>query len=138
LSEGSHEADRKREAKLLSQHSLAVASRHSSGRRLMDVCDYVLDTRVPAGDAILTLPGLPYPIGPASTFASVTLIQAVMAEAVQWMVSNGFEPPVRIRVRGGELSASFERQGDEFSEIYLGGGARFIAEGVLHLEAWQW
>jgi uncharacterized phosphosugar-binding protein len=78
------------------QHSLAVASRHSSGRRLMDVCDYVLDTRVPAGDAILTLPGLPYPIGPASTFASVTLIQAVMAEAVQWMVSNGFEPPVRI------------------------------------------
>jgi uncharacterized phosphosugar-binding protein len=83
-------------AVMSTQHSLAVPSRHSSGQRLMDVCDYVLDTRVPPGDAILTLPGLPYPIGPASTFASVSLIQAVMAEAVNWMMTNGFEPPVRI------------------------------------------
>jgi diaminopimelate epimerase len=48
------------------------------------------------------------------------------------------ESPVRIRVRGGELSVTFQRQGDQFSEIYLGGGARFIAEGVLHPEAWSW
>jgi len=78
------------------QHSLAVPSRHSSGRRLMDVCDYLLDTRVPAGDVLLTVPGLGYPIGPASTVGSVSLIQAAMAEAVHWLVANGHEPPVRI------------------------------------------
>lgn len=78
------------------QHSLAVESRYSGGQRLLDACDYVLDTRVPPGDALLTIAGLPGPVGPASTVASVALIQAVMAEAVHWMVENGFEPPIRI------------------------------------------
>jgi uncharacterized phosphosugar-binding protein len=78
------------------EHSLAAPCRHSGGKRLFEVCDHFLDTRVPAGDAILQLPELPYPIGPASTVASVALIQAAMAEAVAWMVRHGYEPPVRI------------------------------------------
>lgn len=48
------------------------------------------------------------------------------------------EPPVRLHVRGGELGVSFERQGNEFGELLLSGGARFVAEGVLHPEAWSW
>lgn len=39
---------------------------------------------------------------------------------------------------GGELSISFERHGDVFDEIFLGGDVRFVAEGTLHPEAWQW
>lgn len=87
------------------QHSLAAPSRHSGGRRLFEVCDYFLDTRVPAGDAILEVPGLSYRIGPASTVASVALIQAVMAEAVSWMIANGHQPPVRIsrNMPGGDV-----------------------------------
>lgn len=77
-------------------HSLAAPCRHSGGKRLFEVCDYFLDTRVPAGDAIVQLPELSYPIGPASTVASVALIQAAMAEAVSWLVQHGHEPPVRI------------------------------------------
>ena len=48
------------------------------------------------------------------------------------------DSPVRVHVLGGELSVSFEREGDEFTELVLGGGARFIAEGTLHPEAWNW
>jgi diaminopimelate epimerase len=48
------------------------------------------------------------------------------------------DSPVRLRVRGGELSVSFERRADGFAEIFLGGGARYVAEGVLHPEAWSW
>ncbi|HYF80211.1 MAG TPA: SIS domain-containing protein [Symbiobacteriaceae bacterium] len=98
------------------QHSLAVPSRHSSGRRLMDVCDYLLDTRVPAGDVLLTVPGLGYPIGPASTVASVSLIQAAMAEAVHWLVANGHEPPVRIsrNMPGGD--AHNDRLGQRYRD----------------------
>ena len=48
------------------------------------------------------------------------------------------DSPVRLRVLGGELCVSFERQGDGFGELFLGGGARFVAEGVLHPEAWSW
>jgi diaminopimelate epimerase len=46
------------------------------------------------------------------------------------------ESPVRIRVQGGELSVAFQRQGDTIGELFQGGPARFIAEGVLHPEAW--
>jgi diaminopimelate epimerase len=46
--------------------------------------------------------------------------------------------PVRLRVLGGDLSVSFERHEDGFGELFLGGGARFVAEGMLHPEAWSW
>ena len=48
------------------------------------------------------------------------------------------DSPVRIHMLGGELSVSFERQGDAFAELFLGGGVRFVAEGTLHSEAWSW
>jgi len=48
------------------------------------------------------------------------------------------ETPVRLRVLGGELRIAYTRQGDAFDELLLGGGARFVAEGVLHPEAWSW
>jgi diaminopimelate epimerase len=48
------------------------------------------------------------------------------------------DSPVRLHVLGGELSISFGRQGDVVTELFLGGGARFIAEGTLHPEAWNW
>ena len=48
------------------------------------------------------------------------------------------ETPVRLHVLGGELSISFKRCGDGFDDLFLGGGARFVAEGMLHPEAWSW
>ena len=48
------------------------------------------------------------------------------------------DSPVQLHVLGGELSVCFERQGDGFGDLFLGGGARFVAEGVLHPEAWSW
>jgi diaminopimelate epimerase len=48
------------------------------------------------------------------------------------------ESPVGLHVLGGELGVSFERRSDGFGELFLSGGARFVAEGVLHPEAWSW
>jgi diaminopimelate epimerase len=48
------------------------------------------------------------------------------------------EAPVRLHVLGGELSVSFKRRGERFDDLFLGGGARFVAEGLLHPEAWSW
>jgi diaminopimelate epimerase len=48
------------------------------------------------------------------------------------------DPPVRVRVLGGELGVSFENAGGVFSRVFLGGGARFVAEGVIHPEGWDW
>jgi diaminopimelate epimerase len=48
------------------------------------------------------------------------------------------DTPVRLHVLGGDLSVAFKRQGNACDELLLGGGAWFVAEGVLHPEAWSW
>jgi len=49
------------------------------------------------------------------------------------------DSPVEIAVLGGTLSVSFERDAQgEFTALYLGGGTRFVAEGWLHPEAWDY
>jgi uncharacterized phosphosugar-binding protein len=77
-------------------HSRAVASRHPDGVRLLDVVDVFLDTRMPAGDALVELDGLDGRCGPASTFAAAALLHAALVEAVAWMLAHGYEPPVRV------------------------------------------
>jgi diaminopimelate epimerase len=61
-----------------------------------------------------------------------------VASSVIGTLLNRVSPPVRLYVLGGELSVSFKRQGEGFSDLFLGGGVRFVAEGVLHPEAWLW
>jgi diaminopimelate epimerase len=46
--------------------------------------------------------------------------------------------PVLVRMRGGDLDISFALGGASFSEVWLGGGVRFVAEGLIHPEAWDW
>ncbi len=61
-----------------------------------------------------------------------------VASSVTSALLGHVDSPVRLTVLGGELHVSFERYGNAFAELYLSGGARFIAEGVLHPEAWSW
>ena len=61
-------------------------------------------------------------------------VASCVVSAVRGLVGS----PVRLRVLGGELSVSFERRGESFGALLLGGGARFVAEGLLHPEAWSW
>ncbi len=48
------------------------------------------------------------------------------------------DSPVKVRVVGGELTITFERSGSSFDRVFLGGGARFVAEGVIHPEGWEY
>jgi diaminopimelate epimerase len=61
-----------------------------------------------------------------------------VASSVVSAMRGEVDSPVRLAVLGGELSVAFTRRGDAFQEILLGGPARFVAEGVLHPEAWSW
>ena len=69
-------------------------SRHSSGQYLYQVADLVLDNGIPVGDAVLTLPGLPQKMGPASTVAGAALINAIMIEAAAHLQMLGLPVPV--------------------------------------------
>lgn len=48
-------------------HSSVTKSRHSSGKRLFEVADVVVDTGVPLADAAIRIDGLDFPVGANST-----------------------------------------------------------------------
>ena len=75
-------------------YSKAVKSRHPSGKRLFEVCDIVIDNMGETGDAAVTVDGLPEKIGPTSTAVGAALINAIVIDAVNKMISDGTVPPV--------------------------------------------
>jgi uncharacterized phosphosugar-binding protein len=77
-------------------HSKSVASRHSSGKRLFELADVVLDTGTPLGDAAMDFEGLPMKAGALSTILGAAIMNAVMVEVIQLMLDRGLTPPVLI------------------------------------------
>jgi len=75
-------------------HSKSVTSRHSSGKKLYELGDVVLDTGAPAGDACLSFKGLDVKAGAVSTVLGAALLNAVMVEAIQYILDKGGHPPV--------------------------------------------
>jgi uncharacterized phosphosugar-binding protein len=93
--------------------SRSVTSRHSSGRRLFEVADVVLDNRGVAGDAVLEIAGAPVRVGPTSTIVGAMLLGAAVAGAVAELVRRGVEPPIIISHNtdhGPEYEAALRRR----------------------------
>ncbi|MFJ4683885.1 SIS domain-containing protein [Streptomyces sp. NPDC088789] len=82
-----------------------TASRHASGTYLKDHCDLVLDSKIPVGDAELSLESVPAPFAPASTVVTTALLQSVMATAAGRLVERGIEPPL---LRSGNVDGGLE------------------------------
>jgi len=76
------------------EHSRAMASRHSSGRKLYEIADVVIDTSIPAGDAAVALPGTSIRMGPLSTVVGAAIIHSVCIEAAARLLDRGVAPPV--------------------------------------------
>jgi uncharacterized phosphosugar-binding protein len=75
-------------------YSKSVTSRHPSGKRLFEVCDIVLDNCGEIGDAAVSLDGLPEKIGPTSTAVGTALLNSIVIESVEMMITDGIVPPV--------------------------------------------
>jgi uncharacterized phosphosugar-binding protein len=76
------------------ESSKASPSGHSSGTRLLDHADVILDLCTPVGDALVEIDGLDTPVGPGSTIAAVGLVNEVKARTAQALVERGAMPPV--------------------------------------------
>ena len=74
--------------------SLATDPTHSSGTRLLDHADVVLDLCTPPGDAMIELDGLPTPVGPGSTIAAVALANEIKVRTAERLLARGAMPPV--------------------------------------------
>ena len=71
-----------------------VASRHSSGHNLYQVCDYVLDNGGEVGDASVALEGLGQKIAPTSSVVDITLVNLILVNTVERLLKKGMKPPV--------------------------------------------
>lgn len=69
-------------------------SRHPSNKNLFEVADIVLDLKVPAGDAILNLPGLEVKVAASSTVMVGFVLNSLSAETIQILLDRGIKPPV--------------------------------------------
>src|SRR5262245_25057192 len=88
-------------------------SRHSSGKKLADVADLTVDSRVPVGDAILTFDGLDAPVAAASTALGAALMNAIVAQTAEELLALGRQPPVIVSMNvpgGDERNAALTAQ----------------------------
>jgi len=81
-----------------------ATSRHSSGQKLTDVVDLVVDSMVPAGDAILAFPGLDAKVAASSTALGAALMNAIVAETVAALLAAGKPVPaiISMNLPGGD------------------------------------
>jgi uncharacterized phosphosugar-binding protein len=69
-------------------------SRHSSGKKLYQLADVVVDNCCPKGDCLLNLEGARAPVGGGSGVAGMFIIHTIMVEATQQLIDRGIDPPV--------------------------------------------
>ena len=67
---------------------------HSSGKKLADVADYVIDNCVPAEDALVAIQGWKAPVAAGSTVSTFTIAMAIVAQVASDLASKGHNPPV--------------------------------------------
>lgn len=98
-------------------HCLASAPHHSSGARLPDIAGVTIDNCTPAGDAVVRIPGLEYPVGPASTVGYAAVVNALKCLVAAELTRRG-QPPLVLTssvLIGGQASAElFERTYDAY------------------------
>lgn len=81
-------------------HSMAVTSRHESGRRLLEVTDAVVDNHCPLGDATVNIPGVGG-VCAASTVSFALLAQMFNMGAIRYLLEHGHEVRVFVSANVG-------------------------------------
>jgi len=85
------------------KHSQAMPPRHSSGKKLYELVDVVLDNGVPYGDASVKLLGVEQKVGPLSTIAGSFILHMMMIRVAELMTEMGHTPPIllSLNTKGG-------------------------------------
>ena len=95
-------------------HCMATAPRHKSGKRLIDASDIVLDNCTPKGDALVTIDGLEYPVGPGSTIGYTLIVNALKVSVADKLTKMG-QPPL---VLTSSVLIGSEKSNDLFERTY--------------------
>lgn len=75
-------------------YSKQVESMHSSGKRLFELGDVVIDNCAPYGDAMMNVDGIDSPFVPASGIAAAYIMWALNAELLEKLLALGITPGI--------------------------------------------
>ncbi len=65
---------------------------HSSGKKLIDVADVVIDNGCPPGDCVVELEGLEWRTGPTSTVTGGMIINMLRSRVAEMLLDRGVKP----------------------------------------------
>ncbi len=74
-------------------HCTASPANHSSGKKLIDIADVVIDNCTPGGDALVRIPNLEDPVGPGSTIGAAAVTNALKCRIAEKLTELG-KPPI--------------------------------------------
>ncbi len=85
-------------------HTQTAPSRHSSGKKLYEVADLVIDNCGIVGDAAIEVPGFPGRAGATSSIAGAAIVNAISVQIAGNLVEKGISPPILIsaNIPGGD------------------------------------
>ncbi len=67
---------------------------HSSGKKLFEVADLVIDNKGVPGDATVNIANLPQKVGPTSTISGALILNSIFARTAEIIAEEGEKPPV--------------------------------------------
>ena len=73
-------------------HCEEAKAAHSSGKKLTDCADLVIDNLCPAGDCVVELEGLEWRTGPVSTITGAMIINMIRCATAENMLQRGVKP----------------------------------------------
>jgi len=69
-------------------------ARHASKENLHEIVDLAINSFIPAGDAVVDVPGFPYKVAGISTLVNVFVLNVLVCGVVEKLVQAGVDPPV--------------------------------------------
>jgi uncharacterized phosphosugar-binding protein len=100
-------------------HCQSVSALHSSGAKLIDIADVVIDNCTPAGDALVKIDGLDDPVGPGSTIGAALVTNALKCGIAEKLTTQG-KPPLVLTsshfIGSAGSKARFEAVYDDYRE----------------------
>ncbi|MEM7736681.1 MAG: SIS domain-containing protein [Deinococcota bacterium] len=101
-------------AVLAAEYAKVLASEHSSGKKLVEVADLVIDNCALPGDSMVDVPGVDVKVGPGSTIGNTAVVNCLKVLVAEKLAAAGQMPLV--------LASSYEMGADasktRFEEAY--------------------
>lgn len=99
-------------------HSSKVSGRHSSGKRLFEAADVVIDSGVMSQDASIDIDGFDRKVGPVSTPVVVGISHAINSRTTEILVERGYHPMVMVNPNTATAAEANQLNDLNYAELW--------------------